>query len=257
MTFEVAYDTTIFIDASIEQVYKTLGEAILLVLIVIYLFLGSARAALIPAVTVPICVLASFIALYAFGFSINLLTLLALVLSIGLVVDDAIVVLENCQRRVDLGEPRLVAADRGARQVAFAVIATTAVLIAVFLPVAFMAGNNGRLFRELAVALAGAVAISAFVALTLTPMMCSKLLRPHTAPRGLNAWVHNGFERLARRYRAALDRTAGKTLLFGAVMIGALGASAALLFVVPRELAPPEDRGAFFINVAGPEGAGF
>jgi multidrug efflux pump len=134
---------------------------------------------------VPVCLVASFIALYAFGFSINLLTLLALVLCIGLVVDDAIVVVENIQRRVDLGEPPLVAARRGTAQVAFAVLATTAVLIAVFLPVGFLQGNTGRLFRELSVALAAAVAISAFVALTLTPMMASKLLRPHSGPHAV------------------------------------------------------------------------
>ena len=140
-----------------HEVYKTLAEAIVLVLLVIWLFLGSVRAALIPAVTVPVCLIAAFIALYAFGFSINLLTLLALVLSIGLVVDDAIVVLENIQRRADLGEPPLLAGAARHAQVAFAVIATTAVLIAVFLPIGFMEGNTGRLFRELAVALAGAV----------------------------------------------------------------------------------------------------
>src|SRR5690606_4374009 len=166
----VAYDDTVFIEASIERVYATLLESIALVLLVIWLFLGSLRAALIPAMTVPVCLIAAFIPLYLFGYSINLLTLLALVLSIGLVVDDAIVVLENIQRRADLGEPRLVAAARGVKQVAFAVIATTTVLVAVFLPVGFMEGNTGRLFRELSIALAGAVALSAFVALTLTPM---------------------------------------------------------------------------------------
>ncbi|HVF34440.1 MAG TPA: efflux RND transporter permease subunit [Candidatus Saccharimonadia bacterium] len=263
MNLTVAYDTTIFIDQSIREVWKTLAEAILLVLIVIYLFLGSVRAALIPAVTVPVCVVAAFIALWIFGFSINLLTLLALVLSIGLVVDDAIVVLENCQRRVDLGEPPLVAADRGARQVAFAVIATTAVLIAVFLPVAFMEGNNGRLFRELAVALAGAVAISAFVALTLTPMMCSKLLRPHREqPKGLNGWIDRQFRRTTDGYRGLIGRITasrprGLLATFVGAMLVALAASAALFFHVPRELAPPEDRGAFFAMVQGPEGAGF
>src|SRR5690606_395238 len=175
----VSSDNTQFIEAAVERVYWTLGEAMLLVFLVIWLFLGRLRSALIPAVTVPVCLVAAFIALFAFGFSINLLTLLALVLCIGLVVDDAIIVLENVQRRADLGEPPLVAARRGTAQVAFAVIATTAVLVAVFLPVGFMEGNTGRLFRELSVALAAAVAISAFVALTLTPMMCSKLLRPH------------------------------------------------------------------------------
>ncbi|HET7842890.1 MAG TPA: efflux RND transporter permease subunit, partial [Xanthomonadales bacterium] len=257
MRLEVAYDTTIFIEASVHEVYKTLGEAIFLVLIVIYLFLGSVRAALIPAVTVPVCVIAAFISLYAFGYSINLLTLLALVLSIGLVVDDAIVVLENCQRRVDLGEPRLVAAQRGTRQVAFAVIATTAVLVSVFVPMAFQEGTNGRLFRELAVALAGAVAISAFVALTLTPMMCSKLLVPHTSPKGLAGWVDTAFTKAATRYRGLLGRAIGRPVLFGLAMIGALAATVALVFFVPRELAPPEDRGAFFAMVQGPEGAGF
>jgi multidrug efflux pump len=143
----VAFDSTIFVDTALHEVYKTLAAAIALVLVVIYLFLGSARAALIPAVTVPVCVVAAFARLYAFGFSINLLTLLALVLAIGLVVDDAIVVLENCQRRVDLGESRLVAAYRGARQVGFAVMATTIVLVAVFMPIAFMAGFRGAVPR--------------------------------------------------------------------------------------------------------------
>ena len=252
-----AYDSTVFIEASVAKVYVTLAEAIALVLLVIYLFLGSLRAALIPAVTVPVCVVAAFIALYAFGFSINLLTLLALVLSIGLVVDDAIVVLENCQRRVDLGEPPLVAADRGARQVAFAVIATTAVLIAVFLPVAFMEGNNGRLFRELAVALAGAVAISAFVALTLTPMMCSKLLVKHEQTSGFNARIDRGFRRLADGYRRTLGRTLVHPLWMGLGLVGALALIGLMFTLVPRELAPPEDRGAFFVSVVGPEGAGY
>ena len=157
----VAFDTTIFIESAVERVYHTLVEAMVLVLIVIWLFLGSMRAALVPAVTVPVCVTAAFLPLLMFGFSINLLTLLALVLSIGLVVDDAIVVLENIQRRADLGEPAPLAALRGTRQVGFAVLATTAVLVAVFLPVGFLQGNTGRLFRELSVALAAAVAISA------------------------------------------------------------------------------------------------
>ncbi|MCQ4164554.1 efflux RND transporter permease subunit [Tahibacter harae] len=256
-TMGVSYDSTIFIAASVDQVYKTLGEAVLLVLVVIFLFLGSVRAALIPAVTVPVCVIAAFLGLYIFGFSINLLTLLALVLSIGLVVDDAIVVLENCQRRVDLGEPPLVAAYRGSRQVAFAVIATTAVLIAVFLPIAFMEGNNGRLFRELAVAVAGAVAISAFVALTLTPMMCSRLLRAHNHQRGFVAWTERQLGRLSQGYRRALDRSVGHPLLVGGVLLLALVAIGLLFVRVPKELAPPEDRGAFFTLVQGPEGAGY
>ncbi len=239
------------------RVYASLFEAVLLVLVVIYLFLGSARTALIPAVTVPVCLLATFIALWAFGFSLNLLTLLALVLCIGLVVDDAIVVVENVQRRVDLGEPPLVAARRGTRQVAFAVIATTAVLAAVFLPVGFMAGNTGRLFRELSVALAGAVLISAFVALSLTPMMCSWLVCQHPRHRGLNGWLQRRLQALAQAYRRRLDAALERPFLFAAVLLGSLAASAWLLRQIPAELAPPEDRGAVLVALAGPEGAGY
>ena len=255
----VAYDTTLFIAAAIERVYETLGEAIVLVLIVIWLFLGSTRAALIPAVTVPVCLVTAFIALYAFGFSINLLTLLALVLCIGLVVDDAIVVVENIQRRIDLGEPPLVAARRGTAQVAFAVMATTAVLIAVFLPVGFLEGNSGRLFRELSVALAAAVAISAFVALSLTPMMSSKLLRSHAKQKRsrLSAWIDRQFSRTSDRYRRTLEGSVERPWLFGALMLVALAAALLLYRVIPSELAPAEDRGVFSVSIEGPEGAGY
>jgi multidrug efflux pump len=255
----VAFDTTVFIDAAIERVWWTLFEAIALVLLVIWLFLGSARAALIPAVTVPVCLIASFIALYAFDFSINLLTLLALVLCIGLVVDDAIVVLENVQRRADLGEPPLVAAKRGTAQVAFAVISTTAVLVAVFLPVGFLEGNTGRLFRELSVALAAAVAISALVALTLTPMMCSQLVRSHADQKTSRIHVFTGrwLDALSQGYKRLLTRSVSQLWLFALLMLGALGLSVLLFRMVPNELAPPEDRGVFFASMVGPEGAGF
>ena len=258
----VAYDATVFIDASIKRVYQTLVEAMLLVVLVIWLFLGSARAALIPAVTVPVCLMASFIALYAFGFTVNLLTLMALVLSIGLVVDDAILVLENVQRRVDLGEPPLVAARRGTAQVAFAVIATTAVLVAVFLPVGFMEGNAGRLFRELSVTLAAAVALSAFVALTLTPMMCSKLVRPHGKESGFNAWRNRQLNRLSSGYGRQVSRLVNRpTRRIFWMMLATMGVCIALAVLlywrVPSELSPSEDRGRFFVSVDGPEGAGF
>ncbi len=255
----VAFDNTTFIEAAVDRVYATLVEAMLLVLAVIWLFLGSFRAALIPAVTVPVCLIAAFIALYAFGFSINLLTLLALVLCIGLVVDDAIVVVENVQRRIDLGEPPLVASKRGTTQVAFAVIATTAVLVAVFLPVGFLEGNTGRLFRELAVALAAAVALSAFVSLTLTPMMASKLLKPHTgqAPKGLHGVINRNLDRLSAAYGRFLEAHVTRTWIYIVVMILSLLASALLLKVLPSELAPAEDRGSFQIMIDGPEGAGF
>jgi multidrug efflux pump len=253
----VAFDSTVFIDAAVERVFETLFEAIALVIVVIYLFLGNARSALIPAVTIPVCLVTAFAALWAFGFSINLLTLLAIVLCIGLVVDDAIVVVENIQRRADAGEPPLVAARRGTAQVGFAVLATTVVLVAVFLPVGFMEGNTGRLFRELAVALAGAVAISCFVALSLTPMMSSKLIRPHSEPRGLNAWIHVRLTRLSNAYRRQVAATIGRPVIFGAILGGSALLSFLLFNLVPKELAPGEDRGAFFITVEAPEGAGY
>ncbi len=254
----INFDSTEFIDVAVNQVYTTLAEAIVLVLIVIWLFLGTLRAALVPAVTVPVCLVAAFIALWLFGYSINLLTLLAIILCIGLVVDDAIVVLENCQRRVDLGEPPIVAARRGTAQVAFAVIATTAVLVAVFLPIAFLEGNNGRLFRELAVAMAGAIAISAFVALTLTPMMCSLLLRRQTPkPKSLEGRMSRWLAGITELYQRSLTAVIDRVGLASVIMLIATGLIFVIANQVPRELAPPEDRGAFFVSVAGPEGAGF
>ena len=260
----LAVDTSEFIEAAVNEVYFTLAVTILLVVAVIYLFLGSWRAALIPAVTVPVCVMTSFIFLAAFGFSINLLTLLALILSIGLVVDDAIVVLENCQRRIDEeNETPLIAAYRGTRQVGFAVIATTAVLIAVFVPIAFMEGNLGRLFRELAVAIASAVAVSSFVALSLSPAMCAALLRPHALDKtehgraGLSGWIEARNEQMSRAYRRFLNRFLGRIGISVAILAGSLLAIVGLANVIPNELAPAEDRGLFFVSLNGPEGAGF
>jgi multidrug efflux pump len=259
MKMGLTFDSTVFIDDAVKQVYKTLFEAIVLVLLVIWLFLGSVRSALVPAVTVPVCLIAAFIGLWTFGYSINLLTLLALILAIGLVVDDAIVVLENCQRRVDMGEPALLAAQRGTKQVAFAVIATTAVLVAVFVPVAFIDGANGRLFRELAVALAGAIAISAFVALSLTPMMCSIILKPHNKEntRGLAAWIDRSLDKVSKNYSARLTQIIERPWLVVVVMLATVFIAYAASLFVPRELSPAEDRGAFFVSVTGPEGAGF
>ena len=260
----LAVDTSEFIEAAVNEVYFTLGITIFFVVAVIYLFLGSWRAALIPAVTVPVCVMTSFLFLAAFGFSINLLTLLALILSIGLVVDDAIVVLENCQRRIDEeDETPLIAAYRGTRQVGFAVLATTAVLIAVFVPIAFMEGNLGRLFRELAVAIASAVAVSSFVALSLSPAMCAALLRPHALDKtehgrqGLSGWIEARNAQISAAYRRFLQRFLGKI----GFAIGVLGVSVLAIVgfgkILPSELAPAEDRGLFFVSLNGPEGAGY
>lgn len=251
-----SYDTSVFIRNAISEVYTTLFIAILLVIAVIYMFLGSVRAMLIPAVTVPVSLIGTFIVLYAFGFSINLLTLLALVLAIGLVVDDAIVVLENVYRRIEEGEPPLSAAFYGTRQVGFAVIATTLVLISVFAPITFLEGDLGRLFTEFAITMVAAVCFSTFVAVTLCPMIASKILKK-TERRALSRIVDKGFDKFRIFYAGAL-KVALKfryvVLLVFALMVGT---SVFFLNAVPSEYAPKEDRGAFFVLVNGPEGASY
>ncbi|MDX2275502.1 MAG: efflux RND transporter permease subunit [Hyphomonadaceae bacterium] len=254
----LASDYTIFIDRAIERVAVTLIEATILVVLVIYLFLGSWRAAFIPAAVIPVCLVGAFAVLALCGFSVNLLTLLALVLAIGLVVDDSIVVLENVQRRIDTyGEPRVVAAERGTRQVFFAVIATSAVLVAVFVPLLFVGGYVGRLFVELAVTVAGVVAISAFAALSLSPMMCSKLLRPANEGTKLHRMVERVLDTMRASYRASLEMALQyKPIVFVIFAVVVLGGG--FLFTqLPSELTPPEDRGVLIANIQAPEGAGF
>jgi multidrug efflux pump len=256
MTIEIGSDESLFIERAIDEVWVTLAEAAVLVVLVIYLFLGSWRATLIPAVTVPLCLLASFAVLWAFGFSINLLTLLALVLSIGIVVDDAIVVLENIYHRIEEGEPPLAAAYNGARQVGFAVISTTMAVCAVFVPIMFIAGQTGLLFRELAAAMIGAIAFSGFLALSLAPMLCSKLLK-HEERKGFSKRIDNGFRRLEATYGRWLDRTLRKPLIPVAAILVFLAGSGALFFTLQSELVPTEDAGIVNVNVNAPEGTGF
>ena len=257
MTLDPGWNSAEFVQASVDEVYKTLAITMILVVFVIYLFLGTKRAALIPAVTVPICLIATFAGLYAFDLSINLLTLLALILSIGLVVDDSIVVLENVQRRIELGEPPLMAALRGSREVAFAVIATTLVVIAVFVPIVFLEGTTGRIFRELAVTVSVAVAVSAFVALSLSAMMCSKILVATEPDAGLARFANRVVDQSQAIYTRALDAALRRTGLVVAVVLLSFVSAAWLFSVVPRELEPKEDRGAFMILMQAPEGASF
>ena len=190
MKLIVAYDTSVFIDRSIKSVFETIAEAILLVVMVIYFFLRSLRATLIPLVTIPVSLVGAFGLMYLFGFTINTLTLLAIVLAIGLVVDDAIVMLENIHRHVEEGLPRKQAAIVGAREIGFAIVAMTLTLASVFAPLAFATGRTGRLFIEFALTLAGAVLVSGFIALTLSPMMCSLLLRHEEK----HSWIYNRIE---------------------------------------------------------------
>lgn len=254
-------DDSVFIESAINEVYRTLAIAMALVVLVIYVFLGSVRAMFIPAVTVPVSLVGSFIVLSAFGFSVNLITLLAMVLAIGLVVDDSIVVLENIHRRIEKGEAPLLAAFRGARQVAMPVVATTLVLISVFVPLAYISGSVGRVFTELAAAMGGAVAISSLVALSLTPMLCSKILKPHSTREngrsGFMQRVDRGFDRLAEGY----DRTLAVVLRHPILVLAGMAVVFALVWgllqVVNQEFAPNEDRGKFFVRMTGPEGASF
>lgn len=257
MQISINTDTSVFISAAIEQVYHALGEAMVLVVLVIFLFLGSIRAALIPALTVPVCILGAFILFSAFGITLNLITLLALILAIGLVVDDAIVVLENAQRRLDMGEPATIAAARGTRQVTFAILATTAVLIAVFTPIVFLEGNVGRLFSELAIAISSAVILSALVALTLSPMMCSILLRPRVSSGRIERVIEGALGRLTRFFDGVLSRALTAPAMAFIILGGTVAVCALLLTLLPEELAPPEDRGQFFVTVTAPEGQGF
>jgi multidrug efflux pump len=250
-------DDSLYIRAAISEIYWTIAITTLLVGFVIFVFLGSIRATLIPLVTIPVCLIATFSVLSLFGYSINLITLLALALSIGLVVDDAIVVLENAHRRIESGEAPLLAAFNGTRQVAFAVIATTVVLVSVFAPVAFLKDSIGRVFAELAVTIAAAVIFSAVLALSLSPMMCSKLLRSSTGESKLAHALDSAFDWLSNRYQGLLRQSLRAPWVSVAVCV-AIGVGAyGLVRSIPQEYAPQEDRGQFNGSIQAPEGASF
>lgn len=255
MALELSNSDAEFIEYAIESVYSTIIMTVVLVSLVIYMFLGSFRSMLIPAVTIPVCLLSAFMVMLLFGLTINLITLLALVLCVGLIVDDSIVVLENIQRRVEAGEPPLLAAYNGARQVGFAVIATTLVLIAVFVPVVFMEGNMGILFYELAITIGGAVIISTVLALSLTPMMSSKLLTTHAHESFLTRIVDRLFRWLQRGYHAALEAALkARYVILASLFLVGFGVYF-LWQQIPSEFAPTEDQGVFMVRIGGPEGA--
>ncbi len=255
MEIAINYDRAEFIEASMREVYKALFIAIALVLIVIYLFLGSLRVTLIPALVVPISVVSTFIVMSALGYTINILTLLGLVLAIGLVVDDAIVVLENIYRRIEGGQKPLLAALEGSREIGFAVIATTTVLVAVFVPLSFIEGDIGRLFREFGITLASAVIFSSLVALTLTPMLSSKILHRRSLGSGLTRLVEKAFRRLSAVYRQLLEKIVARPWFAVAAVLALTAAAAWMMGKLPSEYAPAEDRGAFMVMLRAPEGA--
>ncbi len=255
MTLQVAYDTSMFIDRSIAAVFEAIGEAIILVILVIFVFLRSLRATLIPMVTIPVSLVATFALMLVFGFSINTLTLLAMVLAVGLVVDDAIVMLENIHRHVEEGMAPMAAAFKGSREIGFAVLAMTFTLAAVYAPVAFQEGRTGRLFTEFALTLAGAVLVSGFVALTLSPMMSSRLLRHQPRHGALYNWIERGLHALNSGYRRALSGVLSARPVVVLIYVAGIGACYVLLSSLQSELSPVEDRGVIVGIAIAPEGS--
>ena len=252
MKAAIAYDSTKFIDASIAEVEKTLIEAAVIVIVVIFLFLGSLRSTLIPIVTIPLSLIGVMFALLALGYSINLLTLLALVLAIGLVVDDAIVVVENIHRHIEEGATPFDAALSGAREIAVPVISMTITLAAVYAPIGFVSGLTGALFREFAFTLAGAVIVSGIIALTLSPMMCSKLLTSEVSAGRLVRFLDRMFEGLKNRYQRRLTRSLNYRPVTVLVLIGVIGMTGFMYVTAQKELAPEEDQGILFNLVKTP-----
>jgi multidrug efflux pump len=249
----IAYDSTAFIRSSIAEVAKTLAEAAAIVIVVIFLFLGNFRSTLIPIVTIPLSLVGVMIALLALGYSINLLTLLALVLGIGLVVDDAIVVVENIYRHIEDGMTPFDSAIRGAHEIALPIVAMTITLAAVYAPIGFVSGVTGVLFREFAFTLAGAVIVSGFIALTLSPMMCSRLLRHETTKGWFASLVDSSFDRLRRAYHRRLRSTLNFRALTILILVGVLALAGVMYVSTPRELAPEEDQGILLSLIKTPQ----
>jgi multidrug efflux pump len=262
---QVANDNSVFIDRSIKAVYKTILEAAVLVALVIFVFLRTFRASIIPLVTIPVCLIGTFALMALFGFTVNTLTMLALVLAIGLVVDDAIVVLENIYRHIEEGMSPFHAAIKGAKEVSFAVVAMTMTLAAVYAPLAFTPGRTGKLFTEFALALAGSVVVSGFVALTLTPMMCSLMLKHNSNPSWFDSSIERQLQRISNAYGRVLQWTLSRGVVFGrkmsrrwlvvGVMLLAGVGTWTLLLTTKSELAPIEDRGVILTVINGPDGA--
>ncbi|MEE4674013.1 multidrug efflux RND transporter permease subunit [Pseudomonas alliivorans] len=249
----IAYDATLFIQASIHEVVKTLLEAVLIVIVVVFLFLGALRSVLIPVVTIPLSMIGVLFFMQLMGYSINLLTLLAMVLAIGLVVDDAIVVVENIHRHIEEGRTPFEAAIEGAREIAMPVVSMTITLAAVYAPIGFLEGLTGALFREFALTLAGAVVISGIVALTLSPMMCAMLLRREENPSGLAHRLDQVFERLKVRYQRILHATLNTRPVVVVFAIIVLCLIPVLLMFTKSELAPDEDQGIIFMMATSPQ----
>jgi multidrug efflux pump len=262
LNMDTAFDSSIFIQRSIDEVVESLFVAFALVVLVIFLFLQNARATFIPAISIPISLIATFALMYFLGYTINTITLLGMTLTIGLVVDDTIVVLENIYRRIEMGENPMEAAFKGTKEIGFAIIATTAVLVAVFLPILFLGGTLGRILKEFAVVVAGSVLISGFVSLSLTPMLCARLLKRHSEANRHTGWLAS----LLGRFSDWLDDVANwfqqtlgglmprKPWVFAGVLVMVL-VSAGMYMLLPREFLPIEDRGNILTFISAPEGS--
>ena len=256
-SLEVSFDRSNYIKAAIKEVYKTLFIALILVTIIIYLFLGNIRALVVPLIALPVSLISTFLSIYFLDFSINLFTLMALVLAIGIVVDDAIVMLENIVRRIELGDTPLVAAYKGAKQVSFAIIATTVVLVAVFVPLIFIKGITGVLFTQTAITLASAVVISSFVALSLSPMIGSKVLKKSMNKSKIVIKFEIFLKNITQIYKQSLVTWVRKKKIIISFLAIVLSLTIFLFNYAPKELIAPEDRGAFFVIVKAPQGSGF
>jgi multidrug efflux pump len=255
VTLELANDTTVFISKSIENVYHAIRDSIILVIAVIWLFLRSGRATLIPLVTIPVSLIGTFFLMQIFGFSINTLTLLAMVLAVGLVVDDAIVVLENIYRHIENGMKPMKAARLGAAEIGFPVVAMTLTLAAVYVPIAFMEGRTGKLFTEFAITLASSVIISGFAALTISPMMCARFLNSHTGHGPIAQRIENVIEAFENGYARLLNKWLGVRILVWPLLLVFMAGIGGMLMLLKSELSPIEDRGLVFTVLIGPEGA--
>ncbi|MDM8535580.1 efflux RND transporter permease subunit [Desulfobacterales bacterium HSG17] len=255
MSMNIDYDSSIFIENSIDNVFQTIFEAVILVILVIFVFLRSVRSTIIPLVTIPVSLIGAFAIMWVLGFSINTLTLLALILAVGLVVDDAIVMLENIYRHVEQGMTPFKAAIKGSREIGFAIISMTLTLVAVYAPVAFMTGRTGKLFTEFALALAAAVVVSGFVALTLSPMMCSLLLKKESNPNFLSRFLEKIFTGMESLYKTTLAFSMKLRIIVAGLAVLAGFGTFWLFTHLPSELSPVEDRGVFFAIAIAPDGA--
>ena len=257
LDLRVSFNRANYVEAAIEEVYKTLFIAFILVVLIIYLFLGNLKAVIVPAIALPVSLIASFLGLYIFGLSINIFVLLSFILAIGIITDDSVIMTDAIYRRIENGENSLVAAYKGSKQISFAIIATTLILVAVFLPLIFIKGISGTLFRETAIALSFSIVVSSFVALTLSPMLASKFLNKKTSKKFIIRKFENIFSNFANFYKETLGTVIYKTRTVGIFIIFIIIASILLFNFSKKELLPMEDRGAYLIIGATDEGSSF